>query len=71
VRAPGLHPPTETPIIVASSDSIHYNTCQAAEGLDDRCVKTLCDLDIDAMAGQEVCGKQSILMLLHLARQEG
>ena len=58
-------------IVVASSDLSHYHTYQTAKGLDDRCVKAICDLDIDAMAGQEACGKQPILTLLHLARQKG
>jgi MEMO1 family protein len=58
-------------IIVASSDLSHYHTYQAAKGLDDRCVKAICALDIDAMATQEACGKLPILTLLHLARQKG
>jgi MEMO1 family protein len=58
-------------IIVASSDLSHYHTYQDAKGLDDRCVKAICDLDIDAMAKQEACGKTPILTLLHLARQKG
>jgi MEMO1 family protein len=58
-------------IFVASSDLSHYHTYQVAKGLDDRCVKAICDLDIAAMAGQEACGKQPILVLLHLARQKG
>ena len=37
-------------IVVASSDLSHYHTYQAAKGLDDRCVKAICDMDIDAMA---------------------
>ena len=58
-------------IVVASSDLSHYHTYQAAKGLDDRCVKAICDMDIDAMATQEACGKLPILALLHLARQKG
>ena len=58
-------------IVVASSDLSHYRSYQAAKGLDDRCVKAICDLDIEAMAGQEACGKLPILTLLHLARQKG
>lgn len=58
-------------IVVASSDLSHYHTYQPAKGLDDRCVKAICDLDIEAMAGQEACGKLPILTLLHLARQKG
>ena len=58
-------------IVVASSDLSHYHTYQAAKDLDDRCVKAICDIDIDAMATQEACGKLPILALLHLARQKG
>jgi hypothetical protein len=58
-------------IVVASSDLSHYHTYQAAKALDDRCVKAICDVDIDSMAGQEACGKLPILTLLHLARQKG
>jgi hypothetical protein len=58
-------------IVVASSDLSHYHNYQAAKGLDDRCVKAICDLDIDAMTTQEACGKTPILALLHLARQKG
>ena len=58
-------------IVVASSDLSHYHTYQAAKGLDNRCVKAICDVDIDAMTTQEACGKTPILALLHLARQKG
>jgi AmmeMemoRadiSam system protein A len=58
-------------IVVASSDLSHYHTYEAAKGLDDRCVKAICDVDVDAMRTQEACGKLPILALLHLARQKG
>ena len=58
-------------IVVASSDLSHYHTYQAAKALDDRCVKAIGDVDIEAMATQEACGKLPILALLHLARQKG
>jgi MEMO1 family protein len=58
-------------IVVASSDLSHYHDYQAAKGLDQRCIKAICDLDVDAMANQEACGKTPILALLHLARQKG
>jgi hypothetical protein len=58
-------------IVIASSDLSHYHTYQAAKGLDNRCVKAICDLDIDAMMTQEACGRTPILALLHLARQKG
>ena len=58
-------------IVVASSDLSHYHTYEAAKGLDDHCVKAICDVDIHAMETQEACGKVPILALLHLARQKG
>jgi hypothetical protein len=58
-------------IVVASSDLSHYHTYETAKGLDDRCVKAICELDIGAMWTQEACGKLPILALLHLARQNG
>ena len=58
-------------IVVASSDLSHYHTYEAAKGLDDRCVKAICDVDVDAMRTQEACGKLPIMALLHLARQKG
>ena len=58
-------------IVVASSDLSHYHKYQAAKELDERCVKAICDIDVDAMATQEACGKLPILALLHLALQKG
>jgi MEMO1 family protein len=58
-------------IVVASSDLSHYHTYETAKELDDRCIKAIHDVDIDAMARQEACGKQPILALLRLARQKG
>jgi hypothetical protein len=58
-------------IVVASTDLSHFHSYQTAKGLDDRCVKAICDLDIEALAAQEACGKVPILTLLHLARQKG
>ena len=58
-------------IVVASSDLSHYHPYETAKGLDDRCVKAICELDLDAMRTQEACGRVPILVLLHLARQKG
>ena len=58
-------------IVVASTDLSHYHTYQAAKGLDERCVKAICEVDIDAMARQEACGQAPTLAVLHLARQKG
>jgi hypothetical protein len=58
-------------IIVASSDLSHYHPYDEAKELDNRCVKAICDLDIDEMKTQEACGKLPILTLMHLAREKG
>ena len=48
-------------LIVASSDLSHYNSNATAQKLDERCVKAICDLDIDTMETQEACGRIPIL----------
>jgi AmmeMemoRadiSam system protein A len=58
-------------IIVASSDLSHYHPYDEAKGLDTRCVKAVCDLNIDEMKSQEACGKMPILTLMYLAREKG
>jgi AmmeMemoRadiSam system protein A len=58
-------------VVVASSDLSHYHAYDAAKKLDNRCVKAICELDIEQMKTQEACGKLPILTLMHLARQKG
>jgi hypothetical protein len=58
-------------LIVASSDLSHYYSYATAQELDERCVKAICDLDIDTMETQEACGRIPILTLMHLARERG
>jgi hypothetical protein len=58
-------------IVVASSDLSHYHPYETARELDERCIRAIREVDVGAMAGQEACGKQPILALLHLARQKG
>ena len=58
-------------VVVASSDLSHYHPDSAARELDGRCVKAICDGDIDQMKTQEACGKLPILVLMHLARMKG
>ncbi len=58
-------------IVVASSDLSHYHPYQDAKRLDDRCVKAICDLDVDSISPEQACGRMPILTLLHLARQKG
>jgi hypothetical protein len=58
-------------LIVASSDLSHYYPYARAQELDQRCVKAICDLDLDAMESQEACGRIPILTLMQLARERG
>jgi MEMO1 family protein len=58
-------------IVVASSDLSHYHSYSAAKELDTRCVKAICDVDVDQMKTQEACGKGPVLALMHLARLKG
>jgi hypothetical protein len=58
-------------IIVASSDLSHYHPYDEAKALDTRCVKAVCDLNIDEMKNQEACGKAPILTLMYLAKEKG
>jgi len=58
-------------LIIASSDLSHYYSYATARKLDERCVKAICDLDIDTMETQEACGRIPILTLMHLARERG
>jgi len=58
-------------LLVASSDLSHYHPYAEARQLDNRCVKAVCDLDLEQMQTQEACGKTAILTLMHLARQKG
>ncbi len=61
----------ERTLVVASSDLSHYHPYDQAKALDTRCVKAVCDLDLDGMREQEACGRAPILALMHLARQKG
>ena len=58
-------------IVVASSDLSHYYPYDQAKVLDSRCVKAICDLNIEQMKSQEACGKAPILTLMYLAREKG
>ncbi len=58
-------------LVVASSDLSHYHPYDEAKRLDARCVKAICDLDIETMKTQEACGKGPVLALMHLARLKG
>jgi hypothetical protein len=61
----------DTTLVVASSDLSHYHPYDQARELDTRCVRAICDLDVEQMKSQEACGRTPILALLYLARQMG
>jgi AmmeMemoRadiSam system protein B/AmmeMemoRadiSam system protein A len=58
-------------LVIASSDLSHYYPQRTAEELDASCIRAICDLDVKWMEGEEACGKQPILTLMHLARRKG
>ena len=58
-------------VVIASSDLSHYHSYDEARELDNRCVRAICNLDIDEMKHQEACGHLPILTLMHLARLKG
>ncbi len=58
-------------LLVASSDLSHYHPYDEAIALDDRCVKSICSLDIPQMEKQEACGRSPILTVMHLAKLKG
>jgi AmmeMemoRadiSam system protein B/AmmeMemoRadiSam system protein A len=58
-------------VIVTSSDLSHYHPYDEARALDTRCVKAICNLDINGMKTEEACGKLPILTLIYLARLKG
>jgi AmmeMemoRadiSam system protein B/AmmeMemoRadiSam system protein A len=58
-------------LIVVSTDLSHYYPYDQARALDDRCVKAVCNLDIDQAENQEACGKVGVLALMHLAKRKG
>lgn len=58
-------------LIIASSDLSHYHPYESARQMDERCVKAICDLNLDALKSQEACGKAPILTVMHLAKIKG
>lgn len=58
-------------LLVASSDLSHYHPYAEAANLDQRCVKAICELNLQDMQAQEACGKLPILSVMQLARQKG
>jgi AmmeMemoRadiSam system protein B/AmmeMemoRadiSam system protein A len=58
-------------LLVASSDLSHYHPYEVAVRLDDGCVKAICNLDAEAVAGAEACGKGPVEALIHVAKKKG
>jgi AmmeMemoRadiSam system protein B/AmmeMemoRadiSam system protein A len=58
-------------VIVASSDLSHYHPYDQARQLDNQCLAAVRDMNIEAMKGQEACGKDPILTLMYLAKSKG
>jgi AmmeMemoRadiSam system protein A len=58
-------------IVVASSDLSHYHPYDEAKDLDNRCIRTILSLEVEAMKTQEACGKLPIQTLMCLAREKG
>jgi len=57
----------EQTLVIASSDLSHYHPYARAKELDLACVKSVCNLDLEAMQRQEACGQGPILAVMHLA----
>jgi len=58
-------------LLVASSDLSHYHPYEVAERLDGLCVKAICNLDAEGVAGAEACGRGPIEALVRIAKQKG
>jgi hypothetical protein len=61
----------EKTLLVSSSDLSHFFPYEVARRLDASCVKAICALDVEAMQGEDACGKGPILTLMHLALEHG
>ncbi|MGC8828451.1 MAG: AmmeMemoRadiSam system protein B [Verrucomicrobiia bacterium] len=58
-------------LIVASSDLSHYLPYESARSVDNRCIKTICELDLRSIETQEACGRIPIAILMHIATMRG
>jgi AmmeMemoRadiSam system protein A len=61
----------DSTLLIASSDLSHYHPYDEAKTLDERCVKDICNLNLEAVKDREACGKSPILTVMHVARQKG
>lgn len=61
----------EKTLIVASSDLSHYLPYETARAIDNRCVKTICNLDLKEIENQEACGRLPIAILMRVAVKRG
>ena len=55
-------------LFVASTDLSHYHDEATARKLDQDCIRTILDLDIAGLDDRELCGKEPVRVLLHLAK---
>lgn len=58
-------------LIVASSDLSHYLPYESAKSVDNRCIKTICNLDLSRIENEEACGRLPIAILMHIAKMRG
>jgi hypothetical protein len=58
-------------VLIASSDLSHYHPYEEARGLDESCVKAICELDLAKLKNAEACGLGPIQTLVHLAKTKG
>ena len=58
-------------LIVVSTDLSHYHPYEEAKTRDTRCVKAICDLQADKIAGDDACGCTAVQTLIEIARQKG
>jgi len=58
-------------LLVVSTDLSHYQPYEEANSRDKRCVKAICGLWADWIAGEDACGYGPVLALLEIARQKG
>ena len=58
-------------LIVVSTDLSHYHPYEEAKARDTRCVKAICELQADKIAGDDACGCAAVQTLIEIARQKG
>lgn len=54
-------------LIIASSDLSHYLPYESAKAIDNKCIKTICSMDLRKIESEEACGRVPIAILMHIA----